>query len=322
MLTRPSFGLAEVAWRWSFGAAVSLLLGFAFLEYLDTLPVRNADLFLLRTAQPVLISQAVRHIFKGSAFRLIEAAAVLILALGVGWVIVSSLARAATIKALLAQFRETAENRNWRLWPLLTLNGFRLGTTLAAVVGLLAAFLLGGAVSRPAHPAPGSAFLIVLAIAMLVWISWSMLNWFLSLAGIFVVAEGETTFRAITATVDLCRTRAASVFAAGTWFGLAHLTAFVVATSVVAFPLGFASVLPASVVLGGVLLVTLLYFAIADFLYIGRLAAYVAILRLPDVPAIADAMPTPLLTLSGAGHQSSSGVDPTELILSDAPANK
>ena len=43
----------------------------------------------------------------------------------------------------------------------------------------------------------------------------------------------------------------------------------------VALPLGFAGVLPAGVVLGGVLLVTLLYFAVVDFLYVGRLAAYV-----------------------------------------------
>ena len=35
---------------------------------------------------------------------------------------------------------------------------------------------------------------------------------------------------------------------------------------------------------GGVLMVTLVYLAIADFLYIGRLAAYVAIVELPESP--------------------------------------
>lgn len=331
ILRRPSFGFAEMVWRWSFGAAASLLLGFSFFEYLDTLPVSRGDLLLLRTAQPVLISRAVQHIFRGSAWRVIEAAAVLALTLGVAWVVVASLARAATMRALLTYFHEseisTSEPKgegNWRLRSLFALNFFRLGTTLAATVGLLAAVLLGGAVSQPNDPAPGSALLIILTVTLLVWLAWSTLNWFLSLAAIFVVADGRDTFSSIAAAVDLCRTRPASVFAAGTWFGLAHITAFVVATSVVAFPLGFASVLPAGVVLGGVLLVTLAYFAIADFLYIGRLAAYVAIVEMPESPVSAETAPPPSPQSSSyldSRIQPSPAVDASELILSDVPAS-
>ena len=62
--------------------------------------------------------------------------------------------------------------------------------------------------------------------------------------------------------------------------------AFVVATSAAAVPLAFAEVLPAGVVLGGLLLVTLLYFAVVDFLYIGRLAAYVFMLEVPAIPVV------------------------------------
>src|SRR5207302_10754305 len=58
------------------------------------------------------------------------------------------------------------------------------------------------------------------------------------------------------------------------WFSLAHILAFIAATTVVAFPMAFAGILPIGVVLGGVLLVALLYFAVADFLYLGRLAGY------------------------------------------------
>jgi len=79
-------------------------------------------------------------------------------------------------------------------------------------------------------------------------------------------------------------TRPLSVTAATTWFGLAHGLAFMAATSVVAVPLAFAGVLPAAVVLGGLLLVTLLYFAVADFLYIGRLSAYVSMMEVPEAP--------------------------------------
>lgn len=68
ILRRPSFGLAEIAWRWSFGAAAGLLLIFSFFEYLDTLPVSQGDLLLLRTSQPVLVSRAVVHIFRAVHF--------------------------------------------------------------------------------------------------------------------------------------------------------------------------------------------------------------------------------------------------------------
>jgi len=330
IIHRPSFGLAEIAWRWSFGAAAGLLLVFSFFEYLNTLPVNKDDLLLLRTKQPFLISRAVRHIFHGSAFRVVETAVVLALTLGVAWVVVASLGRAATLKALLAYFREgdastpARKETHSTLRPLFGLNFFRLGTTLAAAVGLVAAVLLGGTASRPADPAPGSALLLTLAVAMLVWLAWSTLNWFLSLAAIFVVADRQDTFGAIAAAVDLCQTRTGSVLAIGAWFGLAHLTAFVVATSIVAFPLGFAAVLPAGVVLGGVLVVTLMYFAIADFLYVGRLAAYVNIVEMPDAPVSAAAAP-PRFPHGGTyldpNLQPSPAVDASELILSDVPAS-
>lgn len=319
---RPSFGLAEIAWRWSFAAAVVLLLVFSSFEYLDTLPVSKGDLFLLRTSQPALIWRALLHIFRGSTFRAVETAVLLALALAAAWIVVASLARAATLEALVAHFREsngsTAEDmKNWRLRSLFALNFFRLCATLAACLGCIAAFLLAGAVSPPSDPAPGSAFLIVLTVTMLVWLAWSTLNWFLSLAAIFVVAHGQDAFGALAAAVDLCRTRPGSVFAACTWFGLAHITAFVVATSMLAFPLNFAALLPAPVVLGGALLISMLYFAIADFLYMGRLAAYVAMIEMPDSPVSTQAAPP----LPSAHLDSDSAIDTSELILSDVPAS-
>jgi hypothetical protein len=329
MFSRPSFGLAEIAWRWSFGAATSALLMFSFLEYLDTLPVSKGDQLLLRTSQPALISRAVLHIFHGSAFRVVETAIVLTLALGSAWIVIASLARAATLKALLAYFYRAnfsapeKDKKNWRLHSLFALNSFRLAATLAAAVSCLGAVLLGKAASTPDAPAPGSALLISLTVAMLVWFTWSALNWFLSLASIFVVADGHDAFGAIAAAVNLCRNRAGSLFAAGTWFGLAHLTAFAVATSVAAFPLAFSAILPAGVVLGGVLLVALIYFAATDFLYIGRLAAYIAILEMPELPVAAEtAPPLPHGGVSlDLALNSSPAVDATELILSDVPAS-
>jgi hypothetical protein len=330
MLLRPTFGLAEIAWRWSFGSAACLLLVFAFVEYLRTLPVSGGDLVLLRTGQPALIARAVAHIFRGSALHVIVAGAVLSLSLAIAWIVVASLARAATIKALVAYFGEgdattpaVKERGTWRLRPLFGLNLFRAVATLTAVVGCLAAVLLARAATSAADPSPGSSVLIFLTVAILVWFVWSTLNWFLSLAAIFVVADGRDTFGAIAAAVDFCRTRAGAIFAAGTWFGLAHITVFVAAGFIFAFPLGFAAALPAGVVLGAVLLVTLLYLALSDFLYVGRLAAYVAILELPEAFSApgASTRPPDSSQHSALSIQPRAGIDSDELILSDVPAS-
>src|SRR6266478_3272911 len=42
----PALGLAEIAWRWSFGLAVTALLAFSFREYLSTLPVTGGNVLV------------------------------------------------------------------------------------------------------------------------------------------------------------------------------------------------------------------------------------------------------------------------------------
>ena len=329
MFRRPAVGLAEIAWRWSFGGAGALLLSFSFLEYLNTLPVTKRDLLFVRSGQPGLMSQAFSHILRGSGSRAAGALFVLGLAMAVAWMAVSVLGRSITMKALLSYFHE----QDMMVFPepvargtgsLLGLNFLRLAATLAAIIGLVAAWTFGAAVSRADDPSPGSAFLIFLTVLMLVALAWSMVNWFLSFAAVFAIADGQDAFGAIGAAADLCRARSGPVLAASFWFGLAHVAAFVIASSVVAFPLAFAAVLPVGVVLGGVLLVTLLYFAVADFLYVGRLAAYVAIAEIPETFALPEVRASPggsSAPPAGTGGTRNGAVDAGELILSDHPSS-
>ncbi len=61
---------------------------------------------------------------------------------------------------------------------------------------------------------------------------------------------------------------------------------------------------------------TLLYFAVADWLYIGRLVGYVAILEMPaEETGLLQGIPSaPLVSSMPSGR-----IDPDELILSDVP---
>lgn len=277
MFRLPSLGLAEIAWRWSFGLATAAVLAFALREYLATLPVTAAEMWLLRTRQPVLMWQALSGIFQGSAPRAVAALVVLTLALAVAWITLASLGRAVTIRAAIEYFRGSISS-NHRLSSLLALNFLRAATMLAAMIGVVGALLVAKSASSADDPSPGTVMLIFWLLTMLIGLACSLLNWYLSLAALFVVRDGDSAFAALTAATDLCRTRPGSLVAAGTWFGIAHAIVFVVASSAAAFPLGFAEVLPGSMVFGGVLLVTLLYFAAVDFLYVGRMASYVFIL--------------------------------------------
>ncbi len=281
MFRLPLLGLTEIAWRWTFGAAAAAVLLLSIREYLATLPVTAGEMLLLRTRQPVLVLQAVARIFEGSAPRAVTAFMVLGPGLGLAWIITASLGRAATLKTLIENFR--GSHGRIRLTTLLALNSLRVATFLAATVGVVGALLVAQAASSPDDPSPGSVLLIFWTLTMLVGLAGSLLNWYLSLAAIFVVRDGASTFAALGATTDLCRSQLGSVVAAATWFGVAHTAVFVVATSAAAFPLGFADALPGGMVLGGLLLVTLLYFAVVDFLYVGRLAAYVFMIETPSL---------------------------------------
>jgi hypothetical protein len=320
MFWRPSFGLAEIAWRWSFDAAAVVLVLFTGFEYLETLPVSRGDQLLLKTRHPLLVSQAVADIFRGSSLPMMEAAILLALLLAIAWIIVAALGRAATLRALLVHFRNTAELSPTRFGPLFGLNFFRATNALAACIAFLGAFLVAYLVSPRNGAAAGVALAVTLGAAALVWLAWSAVNWFLSLASVLVVARGEDTFGSIFAAVDLCRSRTGSVVATGTWFGLAHLTAFVSATTLVALPLGLIGVVSAPAAFFCVLLISLVYLAIVDFLYIGRLAAYVAILELPEAPIAAEMALPPVLPMTHSRTETSSAVDPTELILGDVPS--
>ncbi|MFZ0801620.1 MAG: hypothetical protein WBQ09_00835 [Terriglobales bacterium] len=306
---RPSLAFAEIAWRWSFGAAAGLLITLFCFEYLDTLPVTRGDLLLLRSRQPLLILRAAGNIVRGSGFRLVEAFIVLALALTVGWIVVAALARAATVRALIGHFRQSNEVTEPAIRPLAGLMFLRAATSLAAVLSGFAAFGVLGFASTPEES--GMAFQLAMVIFGLVWLAWSVVNWFLSLVAIFVVANGQDTFGAIAAAVDFLGLRGGPVFAVGTSFGLAHFAAFIVASIVAAVPLGLAAALPGRLVLAAIIAITLLYLAVADFLYMGRLAAYVAILELP-----AEESSQP----SAVSIQPSGSIDPSELILSDVPA--
>ena len=336
---RPSLTLGEITWRWVTGATAAALFFFGLFEFLDTLPVTSGEMLFLRTRHPYLVAEAIAHIFRGHLSRAMMAGLLAGLMLGLLWIVAASLGRIATVRGLLDYFprnlgnasaggamaeaaRNVSTNLN-RFETLTRLNFLRAAVVLAAIFGFVGASILAGFASPDADPSPGLAFLLFLPLAGLICLVGWALNWLLSLAGIFAVRDGEDAMGAISAAVTFCRERTAAVFAVSTWTGLAHLVAFVGATTVISMPLGFAGVLPWRLVLLGVILVTLAYFVLADWLYMARLAGYVCVAEMPE-ELLTPLSPKPTSTPPPSELQVTSGplqttVDREETILSDVP---
>lgn len=318
---RPAVSLAEVAWRWSFGATAIVLFLFGLFEYLASLPVAGGELIFLQTKQPILVAEAIAHILRGGWSRAVSAALVALLAMSLLWMVTASLGRMATVSGLLDYFgREAVDENSGSIdrrtpgpvfRPLLRLNFLRMVVGIAALAGVIGSGILGGFVSSE----PGPSFLIWFFLSTLVLGAWWILNWFLSLANVFAVRDREDAMAAISAAVSLCREHGGAVFAVSFWTGITHLAAFFVATSVVFMPLALLGTLPRRVIALAVVLITLAYFALTDCVYIARLAGYVCIAERPD------ALPVPPVPAPNLPRPTSvrDTIDQDELILSDLP---
>ena len=318
----PSLTFAEIAWRWTVGAFAWTLIVFGLTGVLDRLPVTKADAALLATRQPLLIGRAIAHILHGSLNRAVMAALLAAVVVSVLWIITASIGRAATVRALLEYFRSgiagdlssetdvTSEAQPFR--SLTGLNFLRVAVTLSGVLAFLGAAILAGFASPDSTPRPGLAFIFFLPLAGLICIAWPVLNWWLSLACVFAVRDDEGTMGALSASVTFFRERTGPVFAVSTWSGLAHLVAFSIATTVVSVPLAFIQIAPWRLVIAGVFLVMLAYFAVVDWLYMARLAGYICIAEMPD--ALVSSTP-----IAAPPSPTQTTVDREETILSDIP---
>jgi len=328
---RPLITFGEITWRWAVGATAAVLFFFGLFEYLDTLPVTNIELLLLRTRNPFLVSQALSHILRGSISRGLLSLILAILLLTAVWMVAASLGRLTILEAMIDDFRERfrddlkladqGEERATagaaptdRVFALLRLNFLRVAVAVAGLIGLVGAAMIAGCASSATHPQPGLVLVLFLPIAGVASLIWYELNWLLSLASVFVVRDADDTVGAISSAVTLCRERTGAVFAVSTWTGLGHLIAFIGASAVVSVPLALAGLLPWRLVSVGVMVVTLAYFAVSDWLYTARLAGYVCIAELPEVRLAPPAPPaiTPLPSTAAT-------IDRDELILSDVP---
>jgi hypothetical protein len=286
MVRQPLAGLAEIIWRWTAAGLTFCLLGFFLAEYIQSLPVDSVDLLLLRSGNWWLIGRALAHVLSGSAPRFWAAAKVVVLVSTVAWILLASFGRAATLRALLN--RDRVGKGHFR--SLIALNFLRALVACAALLAIFAVALLASRFSTPDVQSINAIFSLAMGFGLLIFFAWFVVNWFLSAATIFVVRDGFGWGASIAAAANWCGRHLGPILAASSVFGLAHCALWVAASGLALLPLTLLSVVPIQVVIALLGLLTLGYFSVADYLYIGRLAAYLAIAE-PEPPSAAPPAP-------------------------------
>jgi hypothetical protein len=296
---RPSLTLAEMAWRWTVGAVAGALFLFFSFEFLGSLTVAPRDSVLLRTRQPLLVARALAHILRGSLERAVFASLLAVIALAALWVVAASLGRAVTVRALFSYFRSGVDRAgsyepsmsSAAFRSLIWLGVWRVAVTLATLLAFVGAMIVAGIASPDKNPQPGLAANVFMLLAAMICGTWFVLNWLLSLAGIFAVRAGRDALGSISAAVTFARERGAAVAAVSGCTGLAHLVALCLALAGMSFPLAMVHVAPARPMIAIVAVIALAYFAFADWLCIARLAGYICIMETPVVPVTAAVRP-------------------------------
>jgi hypothetical protein len=236
----------------------------------------------------------------------------LALAVAVAWIVLGSLGRAATVNSIAHELGIECSPKGSVFPSLASIHFLRLSATLASVLGIAGSALIASSVWASSHISIADAGRILGLFWFLICVLWVVINWLLSTSAIFAVLDGDGALGALGSLISLIVSKTGAVISVSALFGAAHLATFIVGSVAAVFAFGLANSIPHATVTALVIFIVCAYCAVADFLYIGRIAAYISILRADDLPALAE--------LSAPPYGADGSVDKAELILSDAPA--
>jgi len=280
----PSLAFAEIAWRWTWGAATLLVTWFAGHEFLRSLTVSHRDEWQLQSGSPQLVADAILHIFQGSGptvlrlFLIIAPAAVFL------WVAAATLGRAATLRALTGAAP--------RLLPrTLGLHIWRALIGVLAFFGIALSFVAASLLMARSEPPQPLIFMAVFfPLTVLFTIVRSRINWLLLLGNIYA-ARGTKAGEGFGKATLLFRRRSGDFMGVGTVIGLLRLVLIGVVTFLDLALVPFVGEVPGWFLWTLFGAITLAYFAISDWLYMVKLAAYARIIEEDVRPAEAAVAP-------------------------------
>ncbi|HEX3094617.1 MAG TPA: hypothetical protein VHW72_18410 [Candidatus Angelobacter sp.] len=266
----PALFLVEILWRWSFVIVACLLIAAAGATLLGPLHIGNAWDSASQSRDPQRMGQLALMVLLILGVKAIVAAIALPLAIALLWSIFSALGRFVTVRRL----RTGLTSLRFRsILALQLLRGFMSWFSLILFVAAIF-----GAVRIATHGSQPDLllfYLVMMPSAVLIAAFWLVCNWYLSLAAIF--GREEQTFPgAIRHARQTVRLQRPDFAGTGFVFLLMRIALLLAAVAICGLTSGMAGTSPQNYFV--LLMVVLLaYLAVAYFLYMSRMAAYLAL---------------------------------------------
>jgi len=273
LFREPLVYAAELAWRWTYGIAATLLIIYGILLFLSTLPVSDRDLFGLSGIIPGLYGEALASIFKGSGPKMLRLALMLGLGLGTLWFLCASFGRAATLNSLTGK---PAPVRT-----ILRLHFLRLLVGVAAWIAYAGAFAVAASASRFENGDGyhvGQFYLTFLMCSLAISFAWSSASWYLALGPLFAIRNGTGTLDSLYDAAALVRRHPRQFSWVGIVYGLMRTVVWFGAFFVFLTVISAAAQAPEGTVTAVFILFLAAYSAVTSFLYLARMSSYLHIL--------------------------------------------
>ncbi len=288
----PLLILCEISWRWTFGIALWAVIAYIAFSSLGQVQITDTEIKLLRALDPYASSYVLLRVMNAIVPVVLRVFVYTLPALIVLWIAAATFGRAATLKALLG---ERARKVRWS--ALVGVNLLRVLVVFAAVLAFVGTSILIGRMFRGEPELLGAAILLGLGVNLLILSAWSLLNWFLTLAPIFVLRDGAGTFGALGSSLDLFRAHSGAYMGAAVGLALVRLALITVVSVLSVIPLGMIGTSPmmAAIVVG--ITLALIYWALTDAVQIWRIAAYVSLANYePEIPVpVVQPVPLPVV---------------------------
>jgi hypothetical protein len=273
----PATFLMEILWRWSFWAVAALLLCMAGMMLMAHLGVSNYFATAWKNRDDELLGEALVIVMMKLGWRL--AAGLLGIAVGLGffWSILAAAIRRVVVKRL-------SREAPLGFGAMLAVQATRALVALMAVLLLAATF--AGAVyagTRGSRPDLFRFYLVCAPALPVIVLLWLGLNWRLSMAAIFG-REGQWLGAALRQARQTVRRQRSDFAGTAFIFLLLRLVGLLAAVAIGGLTSHMLSTAPQSY-FALIATVALGYFVLSDFLYVARIASYLALAAQAEVAA-------------------------------------
>jgi hypothetical protein len=269
VLRDPVILLTEIGWRWSFGALATLILLLSSLSVLGSIHVNQTDRAAWRSNNPTLMAQALASVLTESGFSVLKQAVWVLPAISLLWCVFGAAGRAATLTRL--------SNSDVSFRGTLALHCSRALAMWIAGAGLAGALIMSARISmRGAEPDLLLYYALSFWSAVLIGGLWATANWYLSVAGLCCLQNGDGFLKSTGQAFRLARTQGGELGGISLIFGVVRLVVLAIAFVLCVLPSSLMATAPREYT-AWVIAVSLVYFAVADFLYVSRMAAYLIV---------------------------------------------